>query len=201
MIVVTDTTDKKLTSVVQAIGETLKKYFDVRRERAMLKLKHDKKVAKATAKFQEADEPLGKLEAELLLELRALIIPNKMILLSGKLKSFATAFGSVSFAHKTEAYRVTDPKGFEQKARKERRLTLLGKFVRTWKPDAKKIDKWLRTDPYAVKRYEPFVEKVGGYDELFVQPNDVYLTDYDPNRLTARSVNLGPALEDAKDDN
>lgn len=197
----TATTDNKLSDVLQTLGETLKKFFDVRRERAMLKLKHDKKVAKATAKFQEADEPLSKLEAELLLELRALVIPNKAILLSGKLKSFATTFGIVSFTQKAEAYRVTDPKGFEKKARRERRLRELGNIVQTWKPNAKLINKWLQSNPAAAKRFGPFIEKVGGYDELFVQPNDAYLTDYDPNRLTVRSVNLGPAPEDVKDDN
>lgn len=195
----TDTTDSQRTGVLETLGDTLRKYFDVRRERAALKLKYDRKVARVTAKFQKADESLGKLETELFLELRALIIPNKALLLSGKLKSFATTFGIVSFTNKPLAYRVKDPKGFEQKARKERRLSLLGKFVRTWKPDAKKIDAWLKSDAKAAKRYGVFVEKVGDYDELFVKPNDAYLTSYDPNRLTAEKVNLGPVSEEPKD--
>lgn len=196
----TNTTDSTSPDVIKTIGQTLKQFFDIRRERAELKLKYDKRIAKATAKFQKADEPLAQQEALLFTELRTLIIPNKAMLLSGKLKSFATTFGIVSFGQKAESYKVVDPKAFEKKARQERRLTQLGKFVRSWKPDANTISNWLKSDPKAAERYSSVVEKVGGYDELSVKPNDSYLTDYDPNRLTAKSVNLGQVVEDVQDD-
>lgn len=189
----TDSDAGALKTLVQAIGPKLKEYFDVRRERAENKIKFDKKQSKLTAKYAKADEPLARREEELAAALRELIIPGKLLLISGKIKSVATTFGNISFASKPVAYRVIDARGFEAKARKERRLNQLGQLVKTWKPNAKNISKWLQSDQAAAKRYAPFVERVGGYDELSVKPNAAYLTDFDPNRLTEQGVNLGPA--------
>jgi hypothetical protein len=200
---VTDTTEQgedPTASLLKKINKTLRKYFDVRRQRAEHKLTHDKKLAKLKTKFDQVDQPLATLEAELAAKLRGLIIPNRVKLIIGKRKAFATTFGVVSFSKKPLSFKVTDPKGLEKLARKERRLNKLGKFVRTWKHNAKSIDTWLKADPEAAARYAAFVEKTGDYDELFVQPTDPYLTQFDPDQLTAKSVNLGPAPDDVKDE-
>jgi len=179
-------------TLLKTINTALKEYFDVRRQRAELKLKYEKKQAAVTTKYQAKDEPLAVLEAELAIKLRALIVPNELLLLGGKLRSFATTFGKVSFKRKAETTKIVDAAGFEQQARKDRNLTTLGSFVRTWKPlPIKDIKSWMKANPKAARRYAPFMETGGDYDELYVKPNEPYLTEHDPNQLTASSVNLG----------
>lgn len=190
----TNSTEEPKKGLLKTINQTLKEYFDVRRERAEIKLVFEKKQSKLAAKYQKSDEPLATLEEELAIKLRSLIIPNELILLGGKLRSFATHFGKISFKKKAETTKVADPAGFEATARKDGTLTTLGSFTRTWKPfKIKDILAWMAANPKRAKKYQQFMEKNGGYDELFVKPNDPYLTDHDPNRLTVESVNLGEA--------
>lgn len=193
-------TDDPTEGLVKKIGKRLRKYFEIRRERAELKLDHDKKAARLTAKFEKADEPLAKHQAELEAEIRALIVPNRVALMSGKLKSFATAFGLVSLTWKPASFTITDPKGLEQQARKDGDLKRLGKFKRTWSPTAKLVIDMMKSDTKRAKRYGPYVQPTGGFDELFVQPNETYYTDYDPNQLTPKSVNLGQVTDDTSQD-
>lgn len=186
-----EVTEDPVTSLRRQIGTTLKQYFDVRRQRAELKLDHEKKQRKLTEKYEKKDAPLGTLEAELAATLRALVIPNELVLITGRLRSFAARYGNVSFKKKAVSTKIVDPAGFERQARKDRLLTKLGKFVRTWKPDSKAAIAWLQANPVPATKYEPFLERDGGYDELFVRPNEPYLTEFDPNQLTVKAVNLG----------
>lgn len=178
----------------KTLNQTLKDYFDVRRDRAANKLKLEKKQAKLTEKFALMDEPLAKLEDELAETLRALLIPNKARLLTGRLRSFKTNYGEVFFAKKKESTSIKDPKGLEKQARKDGNLRTLGKFTRTWKPVLTAVVEFMATKPEAItKKYEPFLSHDGGYDELSVKPNEPYIKEYDPNRLSVSKVPLGPA--------
>jgi phage host-nuclease inhibitor protein Gam len=188
-------TVKELLSTVNIV---LRMYFDVRRQRRQNELDLANKQSALVAEFEKLDQPLSEREAELAASLREQLIPNRVRLLTGKLKSFATTYGSVSWVQKRETLKVIDPKGLEKMARRDRKLGMLGKFVREWKHDAKKVAVWLKANPDQAKRYEPFVKRDGGYDELFVQSNDAYIKEFDPNRLTDKSVNLGP-VDDNKD--
>ncbi|MGB3946187.1 MAG: hypothetical protein WBK76_05120 [Candidatus Saccharimonadales bacterium] len=185
----TETPDDASAALAKKIGKRLRKYFNVRRQRAELKLDYEAKKAKLDKKFSQEDEPLGKLQAELEVELRALVIPNRVILLTGRLKSFATSFGSVSLKEKPESFTIINASGVEAQARKDGWLNKLGKFTRTWKTDAR-----------AAQRYKPFVEQTGGYEELFVKPNSTYYTDYDPDQLTPKSINLGAVTDSSQDE-
>ena len=199
----TDTTEPAVDAtadLAKTIGKRLRKYFNTRRQRAELKLDYDKKKAKLDKKFSSADEPLATLQAELEAELRALVIPNRVILLSGRIKSFATTFGSVSFKEKSESFTIVDADGVQAQARKDGLLNKLGKFTRTWKPSAKDVIKLMKSDARAAKRYAPFVQRTGGYEEMFVKPNSTYYTDFDPNQLTPSSINLGAVAEDSQDE-
>jgi phage host-nuclease inhibitor protein Gam len=200
---VTDTTEAPedpTTNLKKKVGKRLRKYFSIRRQRAELKLGYDNKKAKLDKKFNKADEPLAKLQAELEAELRALVIPNRVILMAGKLKSFATTFGSVSIKEKPESFKIIKDEGVEAPARKDGWRDKLGKFTRTWKPDAKVIINLMKTDPKAAKRYAPYVDHTGGFEEMFVKPNETYYTDHDPDRLTPKSVNLGSVETDSQDE-
>ncbi len=196
----TETPDDASAAVAKKVGKRLRKYFNVRRQRAELKLDYEAKKAKLDKKFSQADEPLGKLQAELEVELRALVIPNRVILLTGRLKSFATSFGSVSLKEKPESFTIINASGVEAQARKDGWLNKLGKFTRTWKPEAKVIVNLMKTDARAAQRYKPFVEQTGGYEELFVKPNSTYYTDYDPDQLTPKSINLGAVTDSSQDE-
>lgn len=199
----TDTTETQQDPVAglkKKIGKRLRKYFGVRRQRAELKLDYDNKKAKLDKKYHQADEPLAKLQAELEAELRALVIPNRVVLLTGRLKSFATTFGSVSIKEKPESFTIVNPGGIEDQARKDGWLNKLGKFTRTWKPDASVVIDLMKTDARAAKRYAPFVEQTGGFEEMRVRPNETYYTDYDPDRLTPKSINLGSIETSGQDE-
>lgn len=181
----------------QSINQTLREYFDVRRQRSQNQLDLANKQSALVAEFEKIDKPLGEREDALAATIRQLVIPNRLLLLTGKLRSFAGTYGNVAFKKKAETLKITDAAGFEKQARRDGNLKRLGKFVRTWKPTMKVVTEWLKSNPDQAKRYDPFVERGGGFDELFVQSNDAYITEFDPNRLTVKSVNLGPAEDTA----
>jgi hypothetical protein len=166
---------------METLNDALKEYFDVRRDRAALKLKREKKQAKLSNKFALRDAPLAAREAELAATLRGLLIPNKALLLSGKLRSFKTTYGEVFFAKKRDSTSITNPSGLEKRARRDGNLKALGKFKRTWSPNLAEVVAFIKTQPKAVaKKYEPFLSHSGGFDELSVRPNEPYVTEFDP---------------------
>lgn len=181
-------------SFFKKLNDTLKEYFDVRRDRAGNKLKLEKKQAKLNDKFALKDEPLAKREDELAEVLRTLLIPNKARLLTGKLRSFKTNYGEVFFAKKKKSTSITDAKGLEKQARKDGNLRELGKFKRSWSPVLTAVVKFIDTKPKSItKKYEPFLAHDGDYDELSVRPNEPYIAEFDPDHLSVSKVNLGPA--------
>lgn len=186
----------------KTLSQTLKEFFDVRRERAANTLKLEKKQAKLSDKFARLDEPLAQREEELAEVLRALLVPNKFRLLTGKLRSFKTTYGEVSYSKKKETTSITDAKGLEKQARKDGNLGALGKFTRTWKPVLTNVVSFMETKPQSVtKKYEPFLAYDGGYDELFVKPNEPYIKEFDPDRLSVSRVPLGPSPDpDSQDE-
>jgi phage host-nuclease inhibitor protein Gam len=186
---------------METLNDALKEYFDVRRDRAALKLKQEKKQAKLSDKFAQRDAPLVAREAELKEILRGLLIPNKAMLLSGKLRSFKTTYGEVFFTKKRESTSFTDTRGLEAQARKDRNLKALGKFKRTWSPNLDAVVAFIKNQPKAVaEKYEPFLSTSGGFDELSVRPNEPYITEFDPNRLSYSKVKLGPAPDPVSQD-
>jgi phage host-nuclease inhibitor protein Gam len=189
-----------ISELLGSVNEALREYFDVRRQRAENALAQQKEQDVLTAKYSELDKPLAEREAELGAKLRELLVPNKAMLLTGKLRSFKTTFGIVSYKQKAETTKVVDVNGLRKQARKDGKLTTLGEFTRTWKPKKiKDIQAWLKANPKLAAKYLPFLESSGGFDELFVKPDTAYFTEYDTNRLTNESVNLGRA-DDAEDD-
>jgi hypothetical protein len=186
---------------METLNDALKEYFDVRRDRAALKLKLEKKQSKLNDKFALRDALLAAREAELAATLRGLLIPNKALLLSGKLRSFKTTYGEVFFAKKRESTSIKDVRGLEKRARRDGNLKALGKFKRTWSPSLDSVVKFIKDQPKAVaKKYEPFLSHSGGFDELSVRPNEPYITEFDPNRLSVNKVNLGPAPDPVRQD-
>jgi hypothetical protein len=187
----TEDPNKKAT-LLGEINSTLKTYFDARRQRAQLRLKFERKQAKLTSKFEQEDLPQKAIEEEAAARLRELIVPNSALLISGKLRSFATNFGSVSFKKKPVTESIVDKASFERVARTDGTLKVLGTFTRTWKPKPiKEIKAWMASNPKRAKKYASLITENGGEDQLFVKPSDPYLKEYDPNRLTPESVNLG----------
>jgi hypothetical protein len=192
---VTDS-DKKAPpmELLGKINDSLRAYFDVRRQRSELRLAQQKEQDALAAKYDELDKPLSAQEAELASTLRSLLVPNKAILLTGKLRSFKTTFGIVSYKQKAETTKVINADGLRKQAKKDGKLTTLGEFTRTWKPKKiKDIQAWLAANPKSAPKYAPFLETDGGFDELFVKPDTAYFTEFDPNKLTNSSVNLGLA--------
>lgn len=192
--------NQSVKDLAQAIGQSLREYFDVRRQRSQNRLDLANQQTALVAEFEKIDKPLGEREDALASKIRQQVIPNKVLLLSGKLKSFATTYGSVSFKKKAETTKIVDAAGFENQARRDGNLKRLGKFVRTWKPDIKAVAAWLKSNPDEAKRYEPFIERGGDFDELLVQSNAAYIKEFDPNRLTEKAINLGPVDDKVEDE-
>src|SRR5690606_36763592 len=105
----------------------------------------------------------------------------------------ATEFGNVLFVWKTDSYKIQNLTGVEKIARKLRELLELRNLPRRWKLDVKAIKHKMKSDKKAAAEYGPFLQPTGGYYELFVQPNDRFLTTFDNRRLTDTRVDLGPA--------
>lgn len=177
-------------NVKKSIGELLRELFDIRRQRLQLQNEYLIEESKRKDVFAIEDAPLAKRQAKIVGELHTLITNNKGNLLTGKLKSFAMTYGKVAFKAKRLVFKIADKKAVEKLARKDGILNTVGKFERVWKPDAKALEAWLAANPGKAKKYAPFVEKTGGYDEVFAQPNGAYLTEFDPNRLTAEGIKL-----------
>lgn len=189
-----------IKQLLTQVNVALREFFDVRRQRAENALAQQKAQDALTAKYSELDQPLAEREAELGSRLRELLVPNKAKLLTGKLRSFKTTFGIVSYKQKAETTKVIDAEGLRRQAKKDGKLTTLGEFTRTWKPKKiKDIQAWLKDNPKLAAKYLPFLDTDGGFDELLVKPDTAYFTEYDTNRLTNHSVNLGRA-DDNEDD-
>lgn len=192
--------DKPPTQLLSSISKALQAYFNVRRQRAQYALERQTEQDHLSEKYAKLDAPLAKLESEMAAQLRELLIPNKTLLLTGKLRSFKTMFGIVSFKQKAVTTKVADPEGLRRQAKKDGKLTTLGEFTRTWKPKKiKGIQTWLKDNPKQAAKYLPFLQTDGGFDELYVKPDDAFFTQYDPNKLTESAVNSGRA-DDAEDD-
>lgn len=197
-----DSSSENLPSreLLSSIGEALRTYFDARRQRAQYALELQKEQDHLSQKYARLDAPLALLESEMAAELRELLVPNKALLLGGKLRSFKATYGIVSFKRKAETTKVVDVDGLRKQAKKDRKLTTLGTFTRTWKPKKiKDIQAWLKNNPEQAAKYLPFLQTDGGFDELYVKPDTAFFTKYDPNRLTESAVNLGRA-DDAEDE-
>jgi hypothetical protein len=197
-----DSSSENLPSreLLSSIGEALRTYFDARRQRAQYALELQKEQDHLSQKYARLDAPLALLESEMAAELRELLVPNKALLLGGKLRSFKATYGIVSFKQKAETKKVSNADGLRMQAKKDGKLTTVGYFTRTWKPKKiKDILAWLKENPKLAPKYEQFLETTGGYDELYVKPDTAFFTKYDPNRLTESAVNLGRA-DDAEDE-
>lgn len=180
------------------ISDLLKRLFDVARRRKQLKNEYDQRLGALKAIYERDDKVYAQQLKEAKSALYELVTENKSKLLTGTLKSFAMLYGKVAFKQKRKTFKVTDKSAVEKLARKDRILTSVGQFERVWKPDAKKLEQWLERNPDKAAQYEAFVERDGGYDEIFAQPNDAYLTKFDPNRLSNESIKL-EAPDESKD--
>jgi hypothetical protein len=193
---VTDSSDQEaagFTAFVAQLDNMLREFFNVRREQAALGLREQKEVDELKAHYAELTKPYADREAELKVMLAAMIVPQKAMLINGRLRSFSTRYGDVLFEKKRETTKVIDTAGVEAVARKRGELLKLGTFSRVWKLDTKRFVKRFKADKVFARHYASFVEQTGGQDELFVRPNDRFIKKFDNDRLTDKRVPLGPA--------
>lgn len=187
--------------VQQAISGLLKQLFDIRRQRVSLKNDFEDAQAVLKQEFTAQDDPLAQSQAAIMAQLHQLLTQHKLGLLSGTLKSFAMIYGKVSYKSKRRTFKVTDKSAVEKLARGDGILTKVCGFTRAWKIDLKQFEDWLEKNPSKAAKYQAFIERDGGYDEIFASPNGTYLTQFDPNRLTEKSIKIeGPPGKDDSPD-
>lgn len=185
-----------IDDVKQAISELLKDLFGVLRQQKELENEYAKKNGELKAWFDPKNQQLEQQLSDIKAKLFVQISSNRSALLTGSLKSFAMLYGIVSFRQKRMTFKITNKTAVEELCRKHRVLTSVGSFERTWKPDTSALKAWLTQNPDIAVQFQPFIEQIGGFDEIYATPNDTFFTEFDTNRLSNESVKLEPPKQD-----
>ena len=173
------------------VNKALRGFFNAKREQIALSYQENQAIDEVKTRYAELKQPHAEKEARLKQELIDIIWPMKHLLITGKRKSVSTPYGNIEFKQKTADWTLKNADGLLELVRKDRRVTELFERVVDLKPRTTLLKKLMKTDEKFRKRYSPFFEQIGGYDELRVRPSDRYFKRFDKNRLTDESENLG----------
>lgn len=154
----------------------------VRKGAATTRLNESTKRNKAT--LERVSEQFDTARAQLLAALKA------TNLLDAEHKSFATLIAVFLTKSLPITFKVTDPAGALQLAKKLGITHLIAKRKVTYVIDPAMIQEYLEQHPDHAERFIPFLRMPGYRTWYGVRPNDAYLTTLDASRLTNEATPL-----------
>lgn len=172
------------------INELFRTLADLIRRQAQLKLDFKKKSDQLKGRFDRANTQIEEEVKSIKIQLKELIVENRSVLFSGKMKSFATLFASFSFRNVTTRFKVTDKAAALKEAR---RLGIMRKVCSkqvVYTMDPSKLKAYLDTHPEHFERFADYIELGDTNESLSVKPNETYHAQHDTKRLTAEAITL-----------
>lgn len=177
-------------ALLQQINEVFRTLAALIRHQISLKLDYDKDNDRRKAEFDRAHSALEQEISEKKVELAGLVKGHRSVLVTGKLKGFATQFASFSFREVPTRFKVTDRQAALAVARQLGIMRKVCGIKVTYAVDSEKLQKYLETHPEHIENFADYVEQPQTSESLSVKPNDTFHATHDTERLTNQSIKL-----------
>lgn len=182
-----------LAAVLDRLNGRARRLFNEEARRAVLKERYISDRERRKMRYEKADASIGKRAEHLKKMLHDEINLRREMLFSGELKSFATRHFVFSARKDSARRKVVDEDAFVRLAKIigiedivcDRIVTVVDK------PNLDKFDEWALRYPEAAQEFTP-VMSAPSPDRLGVKPNQEYLTEFDPDRLSGTYLSLEP---------